>query len=125
MIFLQGGIPEKKGIASLPWSVMIFDMNSTKTITVIAILKAQPGKEAVVKQELLALIAPTRKEPGCINYDLHEDMENPARFVFHENWASMTELEAHLERPHLKALMAKAGELLAEPPQLIMAAKIG
>jgi quinol monooxygenase YgiN len=100
-------------------------MSSTKTLTVIAILKAKPGKEAVVKQELLALIPPTRKEPGCINYDLHEDMENPARFVFHENWASMTDLEAHLERPHLKALMAKAGELLAEPPQLIMAAKIG
>ena len=100
-------------------------MSSTKTLTVIAILKAQPGKEAVVKQELLALIAPTRKEAGCINYDLHQDEENPARFIFHENWASKEQLDAHLARPHLQALMAKAGELLAEPPQLIMAGKIG
>jgi len=100
-------------------------MSSTKTLTVIAILKAQPGKEAVVKQELLALIPPTRKEPGCINYDLHQDEENPARFIFHETWTSKAHLDAHLARPHLGALMAKAGELLAEPPQLILAGKIG
>ncbi|MEM9449380.1 MAG: antibiotic biosynthesis monooxygenase, partial [Cyanobacteria bacterium P01_E01_bin.6] len=23
---------------------------------------------------------------GCIQYDLHEDNENPAHFVFYENW---------------------------------------
>jgi len=85
----------------------------SKTLTVIAILKAQPGKEAIVKQELLALISPTRKESGCISYDLHQDEENPARFIFHENWASKAHLDAHLARPHLQALMAKAGELRA------------
>ncbi len=99
-------------------------MNS-KPLTVIAILKAKPGKEAAMKKELLALIPPTRKEPGCLNYDLHQDTEDPARFVFHENWTSKAHLDAHLERPHLKALNAKGVELFGEPPQLILAEKIG
>ena len=97
----------------------------SKPLMVIAILKAKPGKEASLKKALLALIPPTRKEPGCLNYDLHQDTEDPARFVFHENWTSKAHLDAHLERPHLKALDAKGAELFSEPPQLILAEKIG
>lgn len=96
-----------------------------KTLTVIAIMKAQPGKESALKQELLALVAPTRKESGCINYDLHQDLETPAKFVFHENWTDRAHLDAHLNTPHLQAFRSKAKDLLAEPPQMILAEKIG
>jgi quinol monooxygenase YgiN len=99
-------------------------MNS-KPLTVVAIVKAKPGKEAEVKQELLALIGPTRREAGCLNYDLHQDLADPARFIFHENWTSQAHLEAHANQPHLQALFAKAPDLLSEPMQLILADKIG
>ena len=36
----------------------------------------------------LKLIDITRAEEGCINYDLHQDNENPAHFLFYENWKS-------------------------------------
>jgi quinol monooxygenase YgiN len=97
----------------------------SKTLTVVAIMKAQPGKEAALKQELVALIAPTCKESGCINYHLHQDIEDPAKFVFHENWTSKAHLDAHLNSPHLQAFKSKANDLLAEPPQMILAEKIG
>ena len=99
-------------------------MNS-KPLTVIAIFKAKAGKEAALKSELLALIPPTRQESGCINYDLHVDTENPARFVFHENWESKVHLDAHLANAHLKAFVARMPDLIAEPLQLILADKIG
>ena len=89
-----------------------------KTLTVIAIIKAKPGKEAEVRAELLALVPITRKEPGCINYDLHLSTENPGHFAFHENWTSQQHLADHLARPHLVALAAKGAELFAEPPQI-------
>lgn len=98
---------------------------SSKSLTVFAIFKAKPGQEAALKNELLALLPPTRQEAGCINYDLHVDTENPARFIFHENWASKAHLDAHLATPHLKALVAKLPDLIAEPLQLILADKIG
>jgi quinol monooxygenase YgiN len=96
-----------------------------KTLTVIALAKAKPGKEALLRQELLALIAPTRQEPGCLNYDLHQATDNPGHFLFHENWSSKQHLDDHLARPHLQALFAKLPELVAEPPQIMLWEKIG
>jgi quinol monooxygenase YgiN len=94
-------------------------------ITVVARLKAGPGKEGTLRQELLALIPPTRQEPGCLNYDLHQAADDPACFLFHENWTSKQHLDDHLARPHLQAFLAKAGALLAEPPQITLWKKIG
>ena len=92
-------------------------MNS---LTVIAIMQAKPGREAALRAELLALIPITRQEPGCLNYDLHVAVDQPGRFVFHENWTSKQHLDDHLARPHLTAFIAKAGEFLAEPPQITL-----
>jgi len=96
-----------------------------KTLTVIALIKSRPGKEAAVREALLALIPITRQEPGCINYDLHVSTENPGHFLFHENWTSKQYLDDHLARPHLTALAARADELFAEPPQITQWERIG
>jgi quinol monooxygenase YgiN len=69
---------------------------STKTITVIATFQATPGKEAELRNALIGLVAPTRKEAGSINYDLHSSPEDPAKFLFHENWTGKAGLDAHL-----------------------------
>ena len=72
-------------------------------LTVIARIKAKPGREDVVRTALLKLIEPTRAENGCINYDLHVSQDDPAVFYFHENWSSAAELDAHLKSAHLEA----------------------
>jgi quinol monooxygenase YgiN len=97
----------------------------TPTLTVVATVKAKPGQEARLRQDLLSLIPTTRQEPGCLNYDLHVATDNPASFLFHENWMSKRHLDDHLARPHLQAFLAKAGDLLAEPPQITLWEKIG
>ena len=48
------------------------------------------------------LVPITRKEQGCINYDLHQDNENPAHFLFYENWESHQLWQAHMNNQHLK-----------------------
>jgi quinol monooxygenase YgiN len=42
------------------------------SLTVIAHVRAKPGQESRVRQLLEGLLAPTRAEAGCINYDLHQ-----------------------------------------------------
>ncbi|HEY9172395.1 MAG TPA: putative quinol monooxygenase [Verrucomicrobiae bacterium] len=96
-----------------------------KTLTVIAVLKAKPGMETALRQQLLALIPTTRQEPGCINYDLHQATDQPGHFLFHENWTSKQHLDDHLARPHLQAFLARVPELVAEPPQITLWEKIG
>ena len=98
---------------------------NAKSLTVIAQIKAKPGKEGQVRQELLSLVAPSRKDDGCLNYDLHQALDNPTRFLFHENWTSKAHLDRHLQKPDLQAVLAKLGELVAEPPQITLWEKIG
>ena len=86
-----------------------------KQVTVIARVRAKQGMEETVKNTLVGLLEPSRADEGCINYDLHQDQENPALFMFHENWTSEEALNKHLATPHLQAFIKKADELLAEP----------
>jgi quinol monooxygenase YgiN len=98
---------------------------NTKSLTVIAQIKAKPGKESSVRQELLSLVAPSRKDAGCLKYDLHQALDNPALFLFHENWTSKAQLDQHLQKPDLQAVLAKLGQLVAEPPSITLWEKIG
>lgn len=75
------------------------------TLTIVAKVEAKSDKIELVKAELFKLIAPTRKEAGCIQYDLHQDNSDPAVFVFYENWESRELWQTHMNNDHLKAYM--------------------
>ncbi len=75
-------------------------------LTVIANIKAVPEHAELVHAELKKLIPITRAEAGCIQYDLHQDNENPAHFLFYENWESRELWQAHMGNQHLKDYLA-------------------
>lgn len=75
-------------------------------LTIVAHVTAKPNKIEFVKEELVKLIAPTRAEKGCLQYDLHQDNENPAYFMFYENWESRDLWQEHMAAPHLKEYRA-------------------
>jgi quinol monooxygenase YgiN len=58
-------------------------MNMAK-LTIVANIKAKADQIDLVKAELEKLIDITRAEEGCINYNLHQDNEKPAHFMFYE-----------------------------------------
>jgi quinol monooxygenase YgiN len=92
-------------------------MNGTN-ITVVATFQARPGKENELRTALIGLVTPTRREAGCLNYDLHALPEDPAKFLFHENWTSKAHLDAHLQSAHIKALLPRVGELCVASPKI-------
>ncbi len=75
-------------------------------LTIVANIQAKADKIELVKAELQKLIEITRAEGGCIQYDLHQDNENPAHFMFYENWVSRELWQTHMGAPHLSAYMA-------------------
>jgi len=95
-----------------------------KTITVVAMFHAQPGKEMKLKEALIGLVAPTRQEAGCINYDLHASPEDTGKFLFHENWTSKAHLDAHLANAHIQELLPHVGELCVAMPEIKIWEKI-
>ncbi len=70
-------------------------------LTIVANILAKEEKRDLVKSELLKLIDITRAEEGCINYDLHQDNENPNLFMFYENWENRELWQAHMGKQHL------------------------
>lgn len=74
-------------------------------LTIIANIITKADQVELVKAELLKLIDITRAEEGCINYDLHQDNENPAHFTFYENWTSRELWQTHMGNQHLADYM--------------------
>ena len=74
-----------------------------KNLTIVARVEAKEDNIEFVKSELIKLIEPTRKEAGCIQYDLCQDNENPAVFVFYENWENRELWQDHKNNDHLAA----------------------
>lgn len=88
-------------------------------VVVVGSLKARPGKEDEAAEALAGLVAPTHAEDGCILYSLHQGVDDKTRFAFVERWESQEQLQAHLGSDHIAALIARADELLAEPPDIV------
>jgi quinol monooxygenase YgiN len=81
-------------------------------LTIVAIIRARAGREAEVGRRLRGLVEPSRRDPGCLNYDLHVSLETPGLFLFYENWATRADWDAHMATPHLAAWKAAAEDLV-------------
>ena len=81
-------------------------------LTVIAHMRAAPGREEELRRELSELVGPTTEEDGFVNYDLHESLAEPGTFYLYENWRSEAQLDAHLQAPHLVRFAGLLDDLL-------------
>ncbi|MEN8800929.1 MAG: putative quinol monooxygenase [Thiogranum sp.] len=69
-------------------------------LTIVAKITAKVDKNDLVKAQLEKLIDITRAEEGCLQYDSHQDNENPAHFMFYENWESRELWQIHMGNQH-------------------------
>jgi quinol monooxygenase YgiN len=85
-------------------------------VGLFARLQAKPGKEAEVAKLLESALALAREErETAVWYALRF---GPATFGIFDAFEAESGREAHLNGRIAAALMAKAGELLAEPPKI-------
>lgn len=87
-------------------------------IRIMARITSQPQAVTQLRQILQNLVGPSRKEAACISYELFQNDENPLEFVTMEQWTDQAGAEAHMATPHVADAIAKAGSLLAQPPQI-------
>ena len=88
------------------------------TVHVVARYIAKPGKEEEVKAVLMELIAPSRRELGCYQYDLLRNPADPREFCFVERWGSEKALDEHAASAHLKAARTQVEPLVEAPPDV-------
>ena len=87
-------------------------------VTLIGVVVAKNETREALRRILTEQVAPTRREPGCINYDFHVDENDPNVFMFYENWRTKADLDAHLKMPHLVPLFGRLDQLLARPVEM-------
>ena len=78
-------------------------------IIVIARLVIKPGSIPHLREPARICVAETRKEEGCIAYDLFESVTEPDTLVFVELWETREALSRHARTPHIAA-WRKAGK---------------
>lgn len=71
-------------------------------IYVVATLTTRPGGADALREAAAACVAETRKEDGCIGYELFQSLDDPDKLVFVEKWETREALTAHSKQPHLK-----------------------
>ena len=84
-----------------------------EAVTLVVILRAREEQEYLLEAELRAMVGPTRKEEGCITYDLHRSIDPPIGFLLHEVWASREAHTAHTNTQHFLRWNARKDTLLA------------
>jgi quinol monooxygenase YgiN len=82
-------------------------------VTLAVIMRPRDGQELMLEAELRALIAPTRKEEGCLRYDLHRSAEGPGAFLLHEIWETRQHHTAHTKTDHFLRWNARKDTLLS------------
>ena len=82
---------------------------------IVAYLTAKPGKEAEFQEKMTAQARRClAKEPGCLQFDVAQDPNNPARLVMLEVYQDEAAVKAHQESQHFKDFRPVIGELVAE-----------
>jgi quinol monooxygenase YgiN len=61
---------------------------------------AKTGRESEVVAVFEKLTTESRKEPGCLMYQVHKHKTDPRRFFVYEQYKDDAALEAHRTSPH-------------------------
>ena len=94
-------------------------------IYVVATLKLKPDAREHLLEPARACIAETRREKGCISYDLFDSVADADTMVFVERWETREDLSAHSKQPHLAAWREASGpHLLSRVIEVIHPEKV-
>jgi quinol monooxygenase YgiN len=88
------------------------------TVHVVARIRAKEGKEEALKTVLTALVAPSRRELACYQYDLLQNKSDPRDFTFVERWESEKAIDEHAASAHVKKAGDQLGGLVEAPPEI-------
>jgi 4-carboxymuconolactone decarboxylase len=81
-------------------------------LTSLAFIRARPGRSEQLRERLLALVAPSRAEPGCLGYEVHRSTDDPDLWMLYGDWRSAEDLSAHFTLPHMRAFIKDVPSLV-------------
>jgi quinol monooxygenase YgiN len=87
-------------------------------IVVVALMKAQAGKEQEMEKALRDMIPKVETEEGTLAYALHRVKKEPQKFLMYEKYRDKEALKHHSSTPYFTELFGKIGHLLDGTPTI-------
>lgn len=94
-------------------------------VRVVVKVVARTEAIAAITTIVLKLAAQSRKETGCVSYEVLKDVSNAEIFVLVEEWTSLAALEAHNKTAHFHEAVSNSQPFLAKPLEVGRYAAIG
>jgi quinol monooxygenase YgiN len=84
-------------------------------LTIIARFHARDGQEASLAAAIRDVAAPTRAEPGCLQYGAYRSLRDPRLYFIHSRWVDEAAFERHAGLPHTLAFLARVEPVIDHP----------
>ena len=84
--------------------------NSDNEVKVVVTMKIKEEKQEQFLAAFRKMADETRKEKGCIYYDLHQDAKDSLTYVLLESWATQEDLDAHGKTEHMKVYREESAD---------------
>jgi quinol monooxygenase YgiN len=91
--------------------------DKSKPFGMTVTFKVKAGQEKAFEDAFKPCLAATRKEPGCLLYELNRDLDDPTIFVMYEKFKSVAALEEHAKSKHVEELLKVMGPMLDGDPK--------
>lgn len=85
------------------------------SIYLTVVVKAKPEHRQEIKILLYRLPELSRKEDACIEYDVHQSIDDENIFILNEKWESLDGLSFHNEQSYSKEFFAAFDKLQDHP----------
>lgn len=85
-------------------------------VLVIARARVLPAERDRFLAAARDCIAATRREQGCLGYDICESLTDPGFFLSVESWEKRSDVDRHMQQAHLQAFLAIAGTCVSASP---------
>jgi quinol monooxygenase YgiN len=83
----------------------------SKPLALLVTIKARASKGKELEAAFAPCIAATKKEPGCLAYELNRDPDEPTSYLMYEKFKSVKALADHLALEHTQRLLKAVGPL--------------
>ncbi|WP_051697704.1 putative quinol monooxygenase [Prevotella sp. 10(H)] len=81
-------------------------------LKIVAIMTVKPEDVKKILPVFQAVVQGSQEEEGCIYYNLHQDINDPTKFIMLEEWESQAAIDFHNNTEHYKTFKEASKDMI-------------
>jgi len=89
-----------------------------KPFTMVVRLQLKDGMQDKFEAAFAKAAKETRKEKGCVTYELSREAKDGTRYLVYERWKSLADLDTHIKSAYITTLLGELKDMLVGAPEI-------